>query len=193
MDTEEKILESALNIFVAKGFSASTGEITKAAGVSTGILFHYFPTKNDLIIALYERCLLENFQVWFQTFVDFNEDNPPKFKEAVKIGWQSSVNWGLGNWPKFQFIKLFDSSVLADQFEFDQNQDIRRLYETFNKVNQFAIDHHLLKEVAAAFNIEISRAVIATTTEFLYHHPEYSQDRNFMERVWLTYWTAVGG
>ena len=193
MDTEEKILASALKIFVAKGFSASTGEITKDAGLSTGILFHYFPTKNDLIITLYERCLLENFRVWFQTFVDFDEHDPLKFKDAVKIGWESSVNWGLGNLHKFQFIKLFDSSVLADQFRFDQNPDIRQLYITFNKVNQFAIDHHFLKEVAAEFNIEISRSVIATTTEFLYHHPEYRQDPYFMERVWALYWTAVGG
>jgi len=193
MGTEEKILESALKIFVAKGFSAATGEITREAGVSTGILFHYYATKNDLIITLYEKCLLENFQVWFQTFVDFNEDDLTRFKEAVKIGWQSSVKWGLENWHKFQFIRLFDSSLLADQFKFDQNNKIQELYVTFNKINAFAIERHFLKDVPAAFNIEISRAVIATTTEFLYHHPEYCQDRNFMERMWIIYWTAVGG
>lgn len=193
MDAEEKILESALKILVTKGFTASTGEITKDAGVSTGLLFHYFPTKNNLIVTLYERCLLENFKAWFNAFVDFNQNDLAEFNKRVRLGWEESVNWGLENWNKIQYIQLFDGSLIAGQFNYNQNKEIQKLYRTFQTVSQFASDHHFLKEVPAPFRIEISRAIIATTTEFLHQHPEYRQDDYFMEQAWETYLTAVGG
>ncbi|MFZ3151161.1 MAG: helix-turn-helix domain-containing protein [Anaerolineaceae bacterium] len=62
METKEKILNSALKLFVKEGFSATTGSITKDAEVSAGILFHYFSTKNDLIIELHAKFLLEFYQ-----------------------------------------------------------------------------------------------------------------------------------
>jgi AcrR family transcriptional regulator len=164
MDAEEKILESALMIFVTKGFTASTGEITKNAGVSTGLLFHYFPTKNDLIVTLYEQCLLENFKAWFNAFAENNQNDLPGFKKLVRLGWEESVAWGLENWNKFQYIQLFDGSLIAGQFNYDQNKEIQKLYRTFHNVSLYASEHHFLKEVPAAFRIEISRSVIATTT-----------------------------
>ncbi|NMC13364.1 MAG: TetR/AcrR family transcriptional regulator [Chloroflexi bacterium] len=193
MNAEEKILESALKIFVTKGFTASTGEITQNAGVSTGLLFHYFPTKNDLIITLYERCLLENFRAWLNTFLNFDKTDLREFKKLVRIGWEKSVNWGLENWNKFQYIQLFDGSLIAGQFTFNQHEEIKKLYQAFQNVSQYASEHHYLKEIPSPFRIEISRSVIATTTSFLHKYPEHQQDKYFMERSWEIYLTAVGG
>lgn len=51
---KEQILASALELFVTLGFhGASTSAIAKNAGISNGILFHYFKTKEELIIELY--------------------------------------------------------------------------------------------------------------------------------------------
>ena len=50
-DKKQAILHSALQLFVNKGFNAtSTASIAKAAGVATGTLFHHFPTKNLLAL-----------------------------------------------------------------------------------------------------------------------------------------------
>lgn len=49
-----QILEIALDRFIAKGYyGASTREICKIAGISSGLLFHYFDTK----LALYEALI----------------------------------------------------------------------------------------------------------------------------------------
>ncbi len=49
-----QILEIALDQFIAKGYyGASTREICKIAGVSSGLLFHYFDSK----LALYEALI----------------------------------------------------------------------------------------------------------------------------------------
>ncbi len=50
-----QILEIALDQFIAKGYyGASTREICKIAGVSSGLLFHYFDSKLALYEALVE-------------------------------------------------------------------------------------------------------------------------------------------
>jgi AcrR family transcriptional regulator len=47
------ILNASMKIIAAQGLSASTAAIGKQAGVSTGALFTYFPTKADLLNELY--------------------------------------------------------------------------------------------------------------------------------------------
>ena len=48
-DKKRRIINSAMKEFGEKGFDvASTNNIVKAAGISKGLLFHYFPTKKDL-------------------------------------------------------------------------------------------------------------------------------------------------
>jgi AcrR family transcriptional regulator len=49
------IVNAALKEFARKGFDdASTNEIVRAAGISKGLLFHYFATKKDLFSFLME-------------------------------------------------------------------------------------------------------------------------------------------
>ena len=46
------ILAAAEAVFAAKGTSASTGEVARAAGVGIGTVFRHFPTKEDLLSAI---------------------------------------------------------------------------------------------------------------------------------------------
>lgn len=47
-----RVLEAAEAVFAAKGTSASTGEIARAAGVGIGTVFRHFPTKEALLEAI---------------------------------------------------------------------------------------------------------------------------------------------
>jgi len=50
---KKQIIDAAMSCFVEKGFHAtSTAEICKAAGMSPGNLFHYYPTKSAIIEAI---------------------------------------------------------------------------------------------------------------------------------------------
>jgi AcrR family transcriptional regulator len=49
------IIESALVLFAAKGFAeTTTSDICQAAGISTGSLFHYFPSKQAVFYGIWE-------------------------------------------------------------------------------------------------------------------------------------------
>lgn len=53
-DKREAILSAALNLIAEQGFHGTPmSQIAKRAGVSAGIIYHYFENKDDLITALY--------------------------------------------------------------------------------------------------------------------------------------------
>jgi AcrR family transcriptional regulator len=52
----EQILDAALEAFCAKGFAgASVRDIARACGVTEGLLYHYFPSKEQLHIAVWKE------------------------------------------------------------------------------------------------------------------------------------------
>lgn len=58
MEKKERIWHAALQQFYDKGFeAASTNQITKAAGVSKGILFHYYTDKKTLYLSIVDDCI----------------------------------------------------------------------------------------------------------------------------------------
>jgi AcrR family transcriptional regulator len=57
-----RILDAAEKLFAADGFDAtSTARVAASAGVPKGLLFYYFPTKLDLLIALVKERLATEF------------------------------------------------------------------------------------------------------------------------------------
>ncbi|MEV5783128.1 helix-turn-helix domain-containing protein [Streptomyces sp. NPDC052287] len=52
---EETLLEAAAAIFVTAGVEAPVRDIAAKAGVGTGTIYRHFPTRADLIIAVYRH------------------------------------------------------------------------------------------------------------------------------------------
>jgi len=58
--TERKILDAALNLFRTKGFEEATmRDIATAAGVATGAAYYYYPSKDAIVLAFYQRSCVE--------------------------------------------------------------------------------------------------------------------------------------
>jgi len=58
--TREKILLAAVALFAEKGLAAtSTQDIAKQAGVSIGLMYHYYRTKEDMFNALVAQAIEE--------------------------------------------------------------------------------------------------------------------------------------
>lgn len=93
--TRRRILESALAEFSEQGYGASSvNTISNGEGLSKGIIYHYFPTKDDLYLACVEECFQmltghlqshtnmegqtaeERLEQYFHVRLDFFEQNP---------------------------------------------------------------------------------------------------------------------
>src|SRR5438270_10125504 len=59
-ETGQKILEAALALFREEGFDQATMRaIASRAGVATGAAYYYFPSKDAIVLAFYERSCAE--------------------------------------------------------------------------------------------------------------------------------------
>lgn len=57
MQTKRRIIDSALNEFSEQGYGASSiNTICAGKGISKGIIYHYFNSKDDLFLACVEEC-----------------------------------------------------------------------------------------------------------------------------------------
>jgi TetR/AcrR family transcriptional regulator, transcriptional repressor for nem operon len=53
LDTRERILQSAMELFAAKGYaSTSIDEVLRKSAAKPGSLYHFFPGKEDLLVAV---------------------------------------------------------------------------------------------------------------------------------------------
>lgn len=57
-DKKQKMLDAAIREFAEHGYeSASTNHIVKEAGISKGLLFHYFGSKKALFLYIFDQCM----------------------------------------------------------------------------------------------------------------------------------------
>ena len=69
-DTRERILRNACERFAAEGFEGTTNkDIAEKAQVSSAALYHYFPSKADMYIAVCDS-ITESFSTVFQKVAD---------------------------------------------------------------------------------------------------------------------------
>jgi TetR/AcrR family transcriptional regulator len=72
-EKEDRIIRAATRVFAENGFEkASTNAIVKEAKISKGILFHYFNSKKELYVSLYEH-LTDLFTGKIYERLDWNE------------------------------------------------------------------------------------------------------------------------
>ncbi len=63
LERRAQLLEAAQRVFANKGFhAANVADVAAAAGVSQGTVYHYFDSKEDLLMAVYEAWETENLR-----------------------------------------------------------------------------------------------------------------------------------
>lgn len=108
-DRNEKkaaIAGTAVRLFTEQGFHGTpTSLIAREAGVSNGALFHYFPTKEELInFAYYEIKGRMAEEVGGE--IDAEREN----KENMQRIWRNAILWGVEHPDDYLFVRQFCSS-----------------------------------------------------------------------------------
>lgn len=178
-------------MFAEKGFSASTESITKEAGVSTGILFHYYKTKNDLIIALYADFYLEYLQGTRQLRKAIDTVEPEEFAAIHRQAFFEGVNWCLDNWDKFQYIQLVEGSLLLNKFRLEDDARFKEMFAAIMEVLQMGVERGIFKPLPPEFIMSNIYAITNSVAKYLHENEKYRHDPDFMEQAWNIYWGAA--
>ena len=111
LSKQEQIQATALRLFVADGFHGTpTAKIAAEAGVANGTLFYHYKTKEELVIALYNK-IQDEQAANVQAIIDKDEFISTKFRNIFI----HSVNWALNNRDKFYYVQQFRFSPHLSQ------------------------------------------------------------------------------
>ena len=106
MEKQKNILEAALHLLVKNGFDGTpTSKIAAQAGVSNGTLFHYYKTKDELLIALYNEIKAE-----MASYLASQSSEPGNLEATFKRTFIHSLYWALANREKFYYVQQFHFS-----------------------------------------------------------------------------------
>jgi len=140
MDKQKELLAAALKLFVENGFHGTpTSKIAKEAGVANGTLFHYYPTKDDLIVSLYIFIKME-----MAAFVESQTTPGGDFKTRFKNQFTHAMHWAIDHPDEFQYIQQFYASPFATQLQSEVLQ--QQLEKTCIEIQQ-AIDAKVIKDL----------------------------------------------
>ncbi len=138
MDKQELILQAALKLFVEFGFHGTpTSKIAREAGVSNGTLFHYFKTKDELVVALYIY-IKSNLSAC----VSGERPEGETIKATFKRVFLSTLYWAKENPMEFRFTQQFMSSPY---YSMVSTEEILRQTKHFLDLMQEGIDARVLK------------------------------------------------
>ncbi|RRB10551.1 TetR/AcrR family transcriptional regulator [Larkinella knui] len=185
MDKPEKILATALRLFVASGFHGTpTSKIASEAGVSNGTLFHYFKTKDELVVALYSSIKAELNQ-----YVAAKINEAEAVKEKFRNLFRCSVEWALENKEAFYFIQQFHFSP---HLGLVPEEEIRKQTELHTSLLQDAWHAKILKPLPVDLIAALTGNQINGMYQYLTVHAVPADDqRKLIDEVFELTWTMI--
>lgn len=78
---KDEIVQAAVAQFAEAGFDGSTRDIALRAGITQPLLYRYFPSKEDLIEAVYEKVYLDHWDpAWDAAMIDRSRPVKDRFQ-----------------------------------------------------------------------------------------------------------------
>jgi AcrR family transcriptional regulator len=156
-DKKEAIIKAAFKLFTERGFYGTpTSMISQEAGVATGTLFRYFPTKEDLINSAYAIA-----KSHMAASLRVGIDEEPTFESQARRIWGNTIRWGLQNPEEFLFLEQFASSPYITKLtEKEAMNNFVFLGEVFEKGIRDGIIKDASWELLAEMIFESNKAVI---------------------------------
>ncbi|TYP97783.1 TetR family transcriptional regulator [Sphingobacterium allocomposti] len=116
LNKKEAIFESTLKLINEYGFHGTPmSQIAARANVATGTIYHYFSSKDELILELFKYCRERtNDHI-------FNVDQALSYKEKFFFIWNRLVDYYIANKEVFWFIEQFYSSPYYELIQQKKN------------------------------------------------------------------------
>ena len=183
MDKRTKLMHTAKRLFSENGFyGTATARIAKEAGVSNVILFHYFPTKDDLIKAMYFDIKDRIFQYSLGQVY-----KGATLKESIYTLWLAAVEWNLENPEDFDFMLQFENSPYYSVEIEKSHKYVQMSVELAEK----GIEQQVFKHLTPLLLFQMMSSLVDTTVKFLRINPELQSDNEYKSRLFEIAWDAI--
>ena len=123
------IFKSTLHLIKDNGFHGTPmSQIAKHADVAIGTIYHYFPSKDELILALFEYCRKELYAYIFK-----HVDQDMTYKEQFYSVFKSFCTFHINNREFSCFFEQFYNSPYSEIIRKKESEDGPYAQNTFMK------------------------------------------------------------
>ncbi len=117
--TQERILEALLDLIAERGFHDSPiSLLAKRAKTGPGLIYHYFPSKEELIHAVYVHVRTKKREALKQ---GYSKDLTPE--EAYKQKWLRAYHFYRTHKREARFLEQYESSPFCGSGQEDRGAD----------------------------------------------------------------------
>lgn len=138
MNKQQELLSTALRLFTEAGFHGTpTSRIAKEAGVANGTLFHYYPTKEALILALYKLLRIRR-----NDFLGSGRGKEPE--EDLKLYYFKTLDWAAQHPEEFRFLQMFKHSPYASLIASEDDERLNSFIPFFKTRQHIPVPPELI-------------------------------------------------
>jgi AcrR family transcriptional regulator len=158
MDANKRdaILDATLRLVSANGFHGTAmSRVAQEAGVSTGIIYHYFDSKGDLIDELYKE-IKRKFGLMI--YESFDRTQPLKVQIRQILGLM--IRYYIHRPLESAFLEQYTRSpYFGPEIEMEASQYYKPLPECFQRAQQEMIIKNFPEPVVATLTLDIATAL----------------------------------
>lgn len=167
-DKQIALLEAATEVVAEQGLGAPTALIARRAGVAEGTLFRYFPTKDELLNALYldiKRCLGESMRELIKRAA-----TP---EALVRSLWDGYIDWGIAN-PVA--VKALNQLAVSDKISAQTRARVGELFPEMHQISSACTARGPLSSLPRAFSDALFVALADATMQFAARDPARAEE-----------------
>jgi AcrR family transcriptional regulator len=183
-DKRAALIHAAMKLFPERGFHGTpTAMISKEAGVSAGTLFHYFPTKEDLINATYYAAKAGVVKAMV-TGLDDELTTEGKIRRILI----NNIRWSIENPHEFLFLEQFGCSPYITRIT---KEEIAKDYEFIRRlVNDCIREGKVRKMNGELLPYMLQGAIAAAVKKSLREGPGQDVDE-LIDEVYRLIWVWI--
>lgn len=107
-ERSRQILDGAIQFFATHGMDGQLRDLAKSIGITHALLYHYYPTKQALIDAVYQEVFVERWNPWWDELLD---DERLSIEDKLTRFYDDYVNEALTH----DFVRILVYSGLTDR------------------------------------------------------------------------------
>ncbi|UWZ83603.1 TetR/AcrR family transcriptional regulator [Occallatibacter riparius] len=177
-EKREALLQSAVREIAESGLGVSTAKIAKGAGLAEGTMFRYFPSKNDLLNALYLELKIEVLRA-------IGADFPHKadLRERARHIWTEYLRWAMDRQAERKVSALLNlSSVITEATRAKLSDERGPIDQTMEELGS----RGAFKFLPAGFAAHSMTAMQAAVMEMASRKP--AQTKELIEQAFEAFW-----
>jgi AcrR family transcriptional regulator len=182
VDRKGAILDAMLDLVVKRGLNdAPMSVLARKSGASPGVIYHYFPSKDDLIRALYRRVATVKHKALFD---GFSTDMSPR--EALLHIWLNAYRFYRTHRKEAHFLDQFHNSSYCDAAdeanEEANNPTVKRIVKWMRPKKHGGVLKELPPEAIDSLTLGLAASLAKSPKDF---------SKDALKQIAETIWAAI--